>query len=585
MIKQISNASYIHPLDVGLDLGFLCLRSSGEALSRYPVADRIPCGYKSGEAPPLLDRLRDSLSSFDEEQRMYYDLLDLKVNDKMYVRHTSDSLIKRITAFYEVYGDRDKLLESYYYMGRVYRDLNDAPEALKYFQKALDVAGDTRKYRLLSNVYSQMGMLYDYQNVYEEAIRMYEKAAEYKLLKGDSTSLSLVLRDIARVYDMVDKNDSALLYFQKAAIIANETGNRHRYSGILTEQGDLYRELGMYDKALECLFESLKDSVGRNMYPTYSTLGHIYLEVGRLDSADYYLRRCLDSPDLYVRDAIYEYLSFLYERRLNYREAIRYVRLGQQVQDSIRKITDSEEIRKMTSLYNYQKRETENLRLKGENDRMQIRIYRILSLFGLGLSITLLFIYRLKRQKERLARQFEALQREKQEQYERSFQYVEANNVKLNELGTLLSKDHEDTNSLLHVRKELLQVTNEQIQLRRTERDLLESDLRHSDIYMKFHSTNEADQIIREEDWNALRKELDKTYNNFTNRLYQLYSGMSLIELRICYLIKISVKVTDMAKILGRSKPSVSSSRKRLYKKIKGEDGTPNELDELIAGL
>lgn len=537
------------------------------------------------EARPLLDRLRDSLSLFDEEQHMYYDLLDLKVNDKMYVRHTSDSLIKRITAFYETYGDRDKLLESYYYMGRVYRDLNDAPEALKYFQKALDVAGDTRKYRLLSNVYSQMGMLYDYQNVYEEAIRMHEKAAEYELLEGDSTSLSLVLRDIARVYDMVDKNDSALLYFQKAAIIANETGNRHRYSGILTEQGDLFRELGMYDKALECLFESLKDSVGRNMYPTYSTLGHIYLEVGRLDSADYYLRRCLDSPDLYVRDAIYEYLSLLYERRLNYREAIRYVRLGQQVQDSIRKITDSEEIRKMTSLYNYQKRETENLRLKGENDRMQIRIYRILSLFGLGLSITLLFIYRLKRQKERLARQFEAFQREKQEQYERSFQYVEANNAKLNELGTLLSKDHEDTNSLLHVRKELLQVTNEQIQLRRTERDLLESDLRHSDIYMKFHSTNEADQIIREEDWNALRKELDKTYNNFTNRLYQLYSGMSLIELRICYLIKISVKVTDMAKILGRSKPSVSSSRKRLYKKIKGEDGTPNELDELIADL
>lgn len=535
------------------------------------------------EARPLLDRLRDSLSSFDEEQRMYYDLLDLKVNDKMYVRHTSDSLIKRITAFYETYGDRDKLLESYYYMGRVYRDLNDAPEALKYFQKALDVAGDTRKYRLLSNVYSQMGMLYDYQNVYEEAIRMYEKAAEYKLLKGDSTSFSLVLRDI--VYDMVDKNDSALLYFQKAAIIANETGNRHRYSGILTELGDLYRELVMYDKALECLSESLKDSVDRNMYPTYSVLGNTYLELNKLDSADYYLRKCLDSPNLHVRDAIYEYLSLLYERRLNYREAIRYVRLGQQVQDSIRKITDSEEIRKMTSLYNYQKRETENLRLKGENDRMQIRIYRILSLFGLGLSITLLFIYRLKRQKERLARQFEALQREKQEQYERSFQYVEANNAKLNELGTLLSKDHEDTNSLLHVRKELLQVTNEQIQLRRTERDLLESDLRHSDIYMKFHSTNEADQIIREEDWNALRKELDKTYNNFTNRLYQLYSGMSLIELRICYLIKISVKVTDMAKILGRSKPSVSSSRKRLYKKIKGEDGTPNELDELIAGL
>lgn len=74
----------------------------------------------------------------------------------------------------------------------------------------------------------------------------------------------------------------------KAAIIANETGNRHRYSGILTELGDLYRELVMYDKALECLSESLKDSVDRNMYPTYSVLGNTYLELNKLDSADYY---------------------------------------------------------------------------------------------------------------------------------------------------------------------------------------------------------------------------------------------------------------------------------------------------------
>lgn len=537
------------------------------------------------EARPLLDRLRDSLSSFDAEQCMYYDLLDLKVNDKMYVRHTSDSLIKRITAFYEAYGDRDKLLESYYYMGRVYRDLNDAPEALKYFQKALDVAGGTKKYRLLSNVYSQMGTLYFYQNVYENAIRMHENAAQFELMEGDSSDLPFVFRDIARVYDAINKNDSAVLYFQKAADMAKEIGAIRCCSGILTELGDLYREMGIYDKALECLSESLKDSVDRNMYPTYSALGHTYLDVKNLDSADFYLRKCLDSPNLYVKEGVYEYLSLLGEYKQDYRESNYYIRLCLQVRDSIRKITDSEEIRKMTSLYNYQKRETENLRLKSENDRMQIRIYRILSLFGLGLSITLLFIYRLKRQKERLARQFEALQREKQEQYERSFQYVEANNAKLNELGTLLSQDHEDTNSLLHVRKELLQVTNEQIQLRRTERDLLESDLRRSDIYMKFHSTDEADPIIGEEDWNTLRKELDKTYNNFTNRLYQLYSGMSLIELRICYLIKISVKVTDMAKILGRSKSSVSSSRTRLYKKIKGEDGTPNELDELIADL
>ena len=197
----------------------------------------------------LWEEARDSLAHFDEEQRMYLALLGVKVNDKLYVRHTSDSLIRRVTAFYKKRGDRDKLVESYYYMGRVYRDLNDAPEALHYFQKAIDVADTARHAPLLSKIYSQMGMLYDYQDVYEEAIKMHQKAYQYEIQNRDSNGIVFALRDIARAYDMMEKNDSSLLYFQKAADWAKLTGNKRRLSGILTEMGDLYREIGQYDKA------------------------------------------------------------------------------------------------------------------------------------------------------------------------------------------------------------------------------------------------------------------------------------------------------------------------------------------------
>ena len=314
----------------------------------------------------LWEEARDSLARFDEEQRMYLALLGMKVNDKLYVRHTSDSLIRRVTAFYKRQGDPDKLVESYYYMGRVYRDLNDAPEALHYFQKAIDVADSARHAPLLSKIYSQMGMLYDYQDVYEEAIEMRQKAYQCALRIGDSASLSLKNRDIARAYDMMEKNDSSLLYFQKAADWARRTGIKRRLSGILTEMGDLYREIGQYDKAHSCLIESLNDSINRNMYPTYSALGHLYLEIGRLDSADYYLRKCLDSPNIYVKEGVYKYLSLLLEKKTNYKGSLRFMRLYQQAQDSIQKITSSEEIRKMTSLYNYQKREQENHLLRIE---------------------------------------------------------------------------------------------------------------------------------------------------------------------------------------------------------------------------
>ena len=53
----------------------------------------------------LWEEARDSLAHFDEEQRMYLALLGVKVNDKLYVRHTSDSLIRRVTAFYKKRGD------------------------------------------------------------------------------------------------------------------------------------------------------------------------------------------------------------------------------------------------------------------------------------------------------------------------------------------------------------------------------------------------------------------------------------------------------------------------------------------------
>ena len=531
----------------------------------------------------LWEEARDSLAHFDEEQRMYLALLGVKVNDKLYVRHTSDSLIRRVTAFYKKRGDRDKLVESYYYMGRVYRDLNDAPEALHYFQKAIDVADTARHAPLLSKIYSQMGMLYDYQDVYEEAIKMHQKAYQYEIQNRDSNGIVFALRDIARAYDMMEKNDSSLLYFQKAADWAKLTGNKRRLSGILTEMGDLYREIGQYDKARSCLFESLRDSINRNMYPIYSSLGHLYLKIDRLDSADYYLRKCLNSPNIYVKEGVYEYLSILAEKQANYKESLRFMRLCQQAQDSIQKITSSEEIRKMTSLYNYQKREQENHLLRKENNRAKLRNYRLIAAFSVLFVLITGLAYRWKRQKDYTALQVQKIQWEKQDQYERSVRRIEENNRKLREMEHLLSQERDNKNALLQVQKELLEVSNQRIQLCRTERDLMEAELKRSDIYQKFHQAGEMGVRIEEEDWLALGKVLDQTYDDFTNRLRRLCVNISPVELRICYLIKISIKVTDMAKLLNRSKSSISSTRARLYKKITGEEGGANKLDDLLS--
>ena len=114
----------------------LCLLGCGKPKpSSYPPtmveAARLS-EHEAARALPLLEALADSLDRLDEEGRVYYDLLRLRVNDKLNVRATSDTLIRRITAFYEAYGDPDKLMLAYYYRGRVCADLNDALQAVEY---------------------------------------------------------------------------------------------------------------------------------------------------------------------------------------------------------------------------------------------------------------------------------------------------------------------------------------------------------------------------------------------------------------------------------------------------------------------
>ena len=178
------------------------------------VADSL-ASTQPDSAITLLKTLEDNIKTESESTQMYYRLLCIKANDKAYIRHTSDSLILPVLHYYIKQEDEEHLPEAYYYAGRVYRDLEDAPQALDYFQKAIDVSPKGR-YSLKSKIYSQMGTLFLYQKIYDEALKMFKKALECNNIKENDTSIVFNLRDIANTYRCINQNDSSQYYFQKA---------------------------------------------------------------------------------------------------------------------------------------------------------------------------------------------------------------------------------------------------------------------------------------------------------------------------------------------------------------------------------
>lgn len=145
-----------------------------------------------------LDSLKAEMQTAPEHEQMYYQLLRIKATDKAYIDHTSDKEIQKLLDYYESAGsDKSLLAEVYYYAGSVYRDLNDAPQALEYFQKALDALPADGNITLKSNIYNQSAHLFLYQNLYAEALKMFKESYICDSIKNDSISVIYSLRDIA----------------------------------------------------------------------------------------------------------------------------------------------------------------------------------------------------------------------------------------------------------------------------------------------------------------------------------------------------------------------------------------------------
>ena len=566
----------------------LCLLGCGKPKpSSYPPtmveAARLS-EHEAARALPLLEALADSLDRLDEEGRVYYDLLRLRVNDKLNVRATSDTLIRRITAFYEAYGDPDKLMLAYYYRGRVCADLNDALQALHFYRKAEEVSEGKRQYLLLSNIYIQMGEILEYQNMYEEAIPAYQKSYEYKLLSGDSVTLGMPIRDIAGAYREIGRRDSALVYYEWAAEIAERTNHRI-YLGILEEMGNLYMRSGEYDKAFEVLNRSLNDPLERDHTPTYYLLGKWYMLTGNLDSAFYYTKKSNTKEVFYKEIDVYRNLVTIERGRGHYREALDYWDEFLKCADSIQLANNSEEIRRIKALYDYNLRVRENQRLALANERKQASIYRLFAITAiLLLFLGGSFIHYLNRRKD-WQRQTRKLEEEKRRIYRESEERIKDNLQKIAELEAQSSEDARSVSfgerDLVALNRDILSAENRHIELSLERRRVLEEHLITSAIYAKFHDGQEP---IDESDWMALRQELDRVYD-LTNRLYALNPTLSEMEWRICCLIKIQMKVTDMAILLHRSKQAVSNARNRLYSKLSGRPGDPTKLDDLIRDL
>lgn len=541
-----------------------------------------------------LNKLKDHIETAPRSVQMYYQLLCIKANDRAYIPHSSDSIILPILNYYKQTDDLH-LPETYYYAGRIYRDLGDAPQALDYFNNTLDaLPSSSDSYSLKSKVYSQIGTLFLYQDIYDEALKMFKEAFHYDLLLEDSVGMSYDLRDMATSYRCLNQIDSAIYYYGKANDLALALHQQRFVSMIQSQMAGLYIQFLKYDLAKQFLQSSLSYQHKADKSGIFSVAAKYYHQLGTKDSAVYYYTQLLDFGTIYAKQAAHWGLAELAIDNNHEQDAIPHLRAYMQCVDSIRKITDREAIRQMRSVYNYKLREKEIAHLKSKNEQTKLIIISLLSLCAILASITFAYIQYFKLKQLQLTIRLKKIKRLKDKLYSRSVQFIEENKRKIEELEIMerkfLEVDQINTTlkEQLNAQKELIIYTNKQIKLDLNRREQSQAVLFKSEIYLHIQRqlkiNDRSKRMLSDEDWKELEKLVNSTYNGFKENLYDIYN-LSLFEYRVCLLIKINIQPIDIGKLTEHSKESISSTRRRLYEKVFHIKGAPKDWDDFIYSL
>lgn len=133
---------------------------------------------KPDSALCLLDSIKHPEELSRKEQALWC-LLHTQARDKNRIKHVSDSLIRIAVRYYEKTDLEERKMQAYYYCGRVYQDLNDAPQAQEYYLKAYDVGKNLNTPSLQGQLCANLGSLYTLQKLYQPALTYQKKAVDY----------------------------------------------------------------------------------------------------------------------------------------------------------------------------------------------------------------------------------------------------------------------------------------------------------------------------------------------------------------------------------------------------------------------
>ncbi len=565
----LHNLLKLPSLGILFALALLLLPSCGdrsESARLRGIAEAI--GVKPDSALAMLNEV-DTLT-LNAADLHYFKLLSIKAADKAYLTHTSDSLIRQVIAYHE--ENPDTLLpEVYYYGGRVYSDLGDAPQALDYYQRALDLTdGDSAALNLRGNILSNMGQLMNRVYLYDQAIAHLKESAEIDSILGDLSGLHYDAQLLGHIYLNKEQEDSALYYYNKAGKVSRKLSQTENQTIQLLVTSTLRDKISP-SEAKRIIYPIIADKSNPNRYLALGIGAYTYRKLGLRDSAEICAKALIAVNNDRLRLNGYASLVELYiDNPAETKKLYNAIRGYKENLNSVHGKTSSDAAIYQNSYYNYSLRERENNGLKAEQTKKNFTILILTISIFLLIILSLLILTLYKRKKLKLALTIARL-----EQLELRLSLSEAE-------PTTISQPEKATMSEL---KSVLDLKLKNITKKSSSGGYQVSPMvLSSSTYSKLRSVLETGETksVSDDLWNELNLLINAAHPDFKLSIEILAGKISIQNYRISLLVKCGFTPGEIARLTNRGCSAISNSRMKLCLKVFGKKCDPNLWDEVI---
>jgi len=288
----------------------------------------------------------------------YYNLADYKTCLDYYIKGL---------AIQERIKNKKGILSCSGSIGNVYIGLGQPDEALKYFQRALKIGYEIGNKNGIASCLISIGTIYSDKKEHKKSLDYFFESLELFQEIQNEDAIATNLNNIADTYLELKDYPKSLIYIIKAKEMYEKTGNIYGQSLVLNNVGDYYSKIGNEEKALE-----------------YYKLG---LEKGKLIAANEHIIQS------------YKGISKSYKKSGDFKQALAYHELFQELNDSIYNVESSSQIAEMQARFDSE-RDTQEIALltkdkkiqEDELNRQSLITRSIIGVGGLLLLLTIVLI-------------------------------------------------------------------------------------------------------------------------------------------------------------------------------------------------